>query len=939
MSPCTTPPLRLFLILFLLSIAQTGFSQFNLTDTLPADPDLLTGTLPNGLRYYIRSNQRSVKNVQLRLVVNAGSVLEEDDQQGLAHFMEHMNFNGLRHFPRNGLMKYLESIGGKIGADLNAFTSFDETSYVLWLTTEEEKGLDKGFTILEDWSHNALLDTVEINKERGIVLEESRMHKDAGDRMRSIYMPLLSNGSKYAERLPIGKDSIIASFRPESLRRFYADWYRPDLMAVIVVGNIDPLFAEKEIRKHFGGYGNPPNERPRPSVIPISPRKNDEAVIVTDKEYQTTMLGLVSSIGKKPVIHTWADYRASILEDLFNSMVNTRLYALTQQADPPFLSGSASFADLYRGYRMFNANVIIGEKPVKPAIEALEGVLESIRQFGFLDGELGRAKSILSSQAERVFLDINKTETAQFAQKYSNNFLTGWPIISITDWHSFITQLLPVITLEEVNAVAKKMESGQGKFALLMAPEKNKAQLPSGPALLDLVAAAEKQPVAAYRENAVGNTLLDKLPVPGKVTAKKRDWTLGTTELELSNGITVTLKPTDFKNDDVQMDAWRPGGSRNYGLSDKQNAQQAARIVQAMGVKNFSKTDLDRFLSGKKVSVQPYINTYEEGIQGKCSPDDFGAFIQLLYLYFTEPRKDEDLFKSYVNRQKEFSRNLLSNPANFYADTIAKIVYKNNPWLTNAASGTVYDRINLDRALTIYKEVFSNAYGLHFTFVGTFDVERIIPVLEQYLGSLPASPKENRFRDEGMRPVKGVVEATVVKGQAKQSQVNLIFTGETPYDLQEELKLQVLTEVLNIKIFEQLREEMSGIYSASMTASFNRRPYEHYSINIRFPCGPGNVGKLTDALFDIIRNAQENGIEKSYLSKVKEMMAKHHAGLYRVNDYWLQSLSHSWIDQTDPAWINKYYTNIEAITPRELKQTAIRYFDRNNFIKVILQPE
>ena len=933
-----TKRLLLIIICFIL-FTQIGFSQFNLADTIPSDPGLIIGHLSNGLTYYIRPNQKSFTNIQMRLVVNAGSILEDEDQLGLAHFMEHMNFNGSRHFPKNDLISYLESNGLKLGADLNAYTSYDETVYTLSIPAEDNKKTDKAFMILEDWARNALLDTNEINKERGIVLEESRLHKNANDRMQKIFMPKLYNGSVYAQKSPMGKDSIIANFKPDVLRRFYDSWYRPDLMAVIVVGSIDAAFAEKEIKKHFGDYGNPDNERPRPSIIPIPERKNNEGIVVTDKEFQGTILEVYNYLERSPAMHTWFDYRQSITEGLFNIMINERLSELTQQANPPFLAGNASFKEMNRGYRTFAYRAFIGDKPLQPAASALINTLESIKKFGFVQAELDRAKNILQNNAEKSYADIDKTESRKFVQEYINNYLEGAPVISISDRHEFIKLELPTINVAEVNALAKKMESGQGTFALLLAPEKNKNILPSSDELPTLIANAQKMPVAAYEEKSVASSLIDHQPVAGNIVGEKSNSLLGTVDLVLSNGVSITLKPTTFKNDDIQMDAWRWGGSHGYTLADKQNAMNAARMVQAMGVSNFSKSDLDKFLSGKTVDVHPYINSYEEGIEGKCNAGDFETFLQLIYLYFTKPRKDETLFASFVGRQKALTQNLRANPFNYFADTLIKIQYQNNPWAANLPVATDFDHINLDRAFAIYKEIFDNAYGQHFTFVGNFDIERIKPLLELYLGSLPSSQKENKYTDEGLRPAKGIVESTIAKGEARQSQVNIIFTGEAPYSRDENLKLMVLSEVISLKMFEQLRENMSGMYNGSMTESFSKRPYEHYTVNIRFPCGPENVEKLTKAMFDIIRNTQENGIDKKDLNKIKEILMKHHSGETHVNDYWLHALSQSWIDQDDPKWIYTFNNDVDAITTGELKKMAVKYLTLDNYIKVVLNPE
>ena len=428
-------------------------------------------------------------------------------------------------------------------------------------------------------------------------------------------------------------------------------------------------------------------------------------------------------------------------------------------------------------------------------------------------------------------------------------------------------------------------------------------------------------------------------PDAGKIVEEKRNRTLETTFLKFSNGVSVTLKHTDNKNNDILMDAWRWGGSHNYSLQNKENATHAARIVQLMGVKDLSKTDLDKMLAGKNVHVLPYINPYEEGIEGNCSATNFKEFIQLVNLYFTQPRKDETIFKAYIEKEKGYTKNLKANPLNYFNDTLIKIEYQSNPWAWGIPTAEEYDRINLDSAFKIYKEIFSNAYGMHFTFVGSFDIESMKQDLVLILGSLPSTPMENKFNDEGLRPVKGIVERTIQKGQEKQSMVNITFTGEAPYNHEEELKLKMLTEVMHMEVMDKLRGSMNGIYKADIASSFSKRPYQHYTINIKFPCGAENIDTLTQAVFDIVKNVQEQKINRQYVNKVKEMMKDYHAGSLKRDEYLLHFLSHSWIDQEDPDWLNDYYNLVENISLRELKETAIKYFDMNNYIKVVLKPE
>lgn len=926
------------MVLLLLQVGAL-MAQFEATKALPTDPNVKIGKLANGLTYYIHKNALPAKKIQLRLVVNAGSILETPDQQGLAHFMEHMNFNGLKHFPKNDLVNYLQSIGVEFGADLNAYTSFDETVYILPIPSDDSVKVEKGFTILEDWAFNALLDTAEINKERGVVLEESRLSKGAGARMQKQYFPTLFNGSAYSNRLPIGKDSILQNFKPSSLINFYKTWYRPNLMSVVVVGDIDPAAAEKLIVRHFAGYKNPAKSVPRPAIIPIPERKGNKSIVVTDKEQPYNVVQVINYVEKAPTIKTWGDYRNSIVEGLFNQMVSQRFAEIAQQPNPPFLAAGATFSDFIRGYNSFASYAVLGDKPAQPAIRAVESVTESVKKFGFLPAELERAKVNVLNGAERANKDKDKTQSDRFVDAYVSHFLSRDPIIGIENRYQYLKSELSTITVEEINALAKRTETQQGFFALLMGAEKSKSTLPAADTLVQYVTAARAIPAQPYQEKVLAKTLIDRMPAAGKIVQETKDAALGTTNLTLSNGVTVTLKPTDFKNDEIQMDSWRWGGHHVYPIADKMNAEKTATLVQSMGVKDFSPTDLRKFLAGKTVQVTPYISADDEGIEGRSSVKDLETFFQLVHIYLTQPRKDAALFQNYVNSQKSIMDNMKSIPQAYFSDTLSKVVYNNHPYTPIMETAASFDQLNLDRVMAIYKEVFSNVDGLHFTFVGNVDMDKMKQYITTYLGSLPGSPAKHTYKDVGLRPAKGPLNIDVKKGAEKQSLVLMQYNGEMPYSKEIDLQLAMLSEVMNIKIIEKLREEMGGIYGGGMRGGLSKRPYEQYDIAVSFPCGPENVDKLVAAFLGIVKDVSDKGIDEKDMAKVKETLKKQYEVQIKNNDYWLQSLSKSFIDQTDPAWILAYPGKVEGVTADQLQQLCKKLMDTPNYIKAVLYPE
>jgi len=927
---------RFYIVLLCLSITTTVVAQFDLTKPIAKDPRVKIGKLPNGLTYYIQKNPKPEKKVELRLVVNAGSIQEEESQRGLAHFMEHMGFNGTKNFKKNELVNFLQTIGVEFGADLNAYTSFDETVYILPVPSDK---IDKGFLVLEDWAFNNLMDKDEIEKERGVVLEESRLSKGADERMMRKYFPRLFNGSRYAERLPIGTDDVLKNFKYETLQSFYKQWYRPNLMAVVVVGDIDPAIAEAKIRKHFGKAKNPANAKPRPAITPIKTWTKPEAMVVTDEEATNTVLQVYNFVKPSKPAKTWADYREGLVENLVSSLINQRLQELTQKPNPPFIYGFTGMSPFVRGYKAFVSFAVLGDNSSEEAVNALVSETERARQFGFLQAELERAKSNLLNQAERAFNEKDKSESGQIVWQYVNNYLQGNAIPGPENHYKFLKQILPTISLQEINGVAKKMPATTNAFALITAPEKIKDKLPTDAALLNTVVSATNKTLAAYEEKAVATALLDKEPVAGKVVEETKNEKLKTVNLKLNNGVTVTIKPTTYKNDQILMDAWRWGGFHRFDLKDKDNAEHAANIVREMGVKDLAPTDLKKFMAGKTVNVMPYINAHEEGIEGSSSVKDFETFLQLTHLYLTQPRKDEGLFSSFIKKQKGMLQFLKQNPEMFFQDTVSKIVYQNNPWAEGIPSEEKFNNIQLDKSFQIYNQIFSNAHGMHFTFVGNIDPATAKPLLEKYLGSLPSAPMEAKYKDNGVRPVKGVNNVNIKKGKEEQSFITIMFAGETEYSRDEHMALRALIEALNIKVTEKLREEMSGIYGGGFFGEIQRRPYTHYNIATFLPCGPENVQKLTTALFDLIKEAQTKGIEQKDLDKVKETWKKQYQTQIQSNDFWLTSLSNAWINRDNPEAVLEYEKRVDALTTEDLKKAANKFFDMNNYVKAVLYPE
>ncbi|MEX1239083.1 MAG: pitrilysin family protein, partial [Cyclobacteriaceae bacterium] len=635
-----------FFALMIMCFLPTLNAQEKLNEKLPFDPQVKIGKLSNGLIYYIRKNLKPENKVELRLVVNAGSILEDDDQQGLAHFTEHMAFNGSKNFEKNDIVSFLQSIGVEFGADLNAYTGFDETVYILPIPTEKKENIEKAFQILEDWASTVGFDPLEIDKERGVVLEEERSGRGAEERMMRITYPKMLEGSKYAARLPIGKVEVLKSFKPAVITRFYKDWYRPDLMAIVIVGDIDPVYAEDLIKRHFSHLKSPANPRPRENAG-VPARKKSEALVVTDREATHHLIDINFPYRPARDQTTFGAYRELLLRSLFASMLSQRMQELMQKEEPPFLYAANTFGGLARGYESYNAYAYLSKAGVEPAIRGLVAENERARKFGFTEGELDRTKKMMMKSIERAYNERDKTESARLVSEYIRHFLEEEPIPGIENEYKYYQKFLGDITLEEVNEYVSKTipVSTQPKLVVFTGPEKADFKVPSNEELLAMTEAAYQQQVSPYEEKAIASTLMEKSPQPGKIISEKNDPDLGTSEVIFNNGVRVILKPTDFKNDQILFSSYAPGGTSLATQAEYKSASLATAMVGVGGMGGLNPVDLSKMLSGKIAQAAPSIGDYTHGVSGSATPKDLETALQLNYLVHTAPNMTPDVFE------------------------------------------------------------------------------------------------------------------------------------------------------------------------------------------------------------------------------------------------------------------------------------------------------
>jgi len=932
--------IRIFLIQFILILSVSLFSQetYPLEDPVPQDPAVITGQLENGLKYYIRQNHKPEKRVEFRLVVNAGSVLEDDDQQGLAHFIEHMAFNGTKDFSKNDLINFLEESGVNFGADLNAYTSFDETVYMFQIPSDRQGLLDSAFMILENWAHELTFDTVEIDKERGVVHEEWRLGLGAQDRMMKKYIPIILKDSRYAVRLPIGKMSVIDSCPYSVIHRFYDDWYRPDLQAVVVVGDIDPEYAEQQIKGHFSYINNPDPERER--VEYKIPNNGQPLIAVaTDKEATYTN---VTMFRKMPrfFIKTNDNYRTNIKFELFVNMLNDRLYEITQEPDAPFIYAGANYSQfLSRSLDAYTMYAMVKENRVDDAIKVLMQVNNQIKRYGFNEQELERQKAAMVKQLDQMLAEKEKTESKKFVNEYVNNYLNQDPFPGIDYEVAYTKSVLPGIKLDAINQIAYYFAKNNGLVVLVTGPEKEGVVIPDEEEILATLEQAKNAPVEEFAEKKVGKSLITK-PLPGgSIVTQTENKDFGITEIKLSNGVTVALKPTTFKNDEILMNAFGLGGTSTAPDEDFISAFFANQIISQSGVGDFDPVALNKFLTGKNVSVRPQVGKISQGVYGTSGKKDLETMFQLAYLYFTEPRKDTTAFKTFLSQMKNRFKFMMSNPQAVFYDTIYKLATQNDPRTIVIPTEAQLNSIDLNKAYNFYRSLFDNANGYTFVLTGSFDKDSIMPLITKYLGSLPSDKEELMWNDVSPEFPPGITDVTVHKGTEPKSMVAIMMDDPFVNTPENRLKMNMLIKILRIRLRESMREDQGGVYGVSVRPNMTKYPKEEINLLVAWGCGPENVDKLVKTVFLEMDTLKMNGPNEVNMLKARETSIRDYETNFEKNNYWLNKIKNAYFNHENMLGLDELKATIQAVKPDELQELAKRYFSENNYLKVILMPE
>lgn len=903
---------------------------------LPVDSDVKIGKLANGLTYYIRKNTEPSKRALLNLVVNVGSLMEDNNQLGLAHFTEHMAFNGTRDFPKNELINYLQQAGVKFGADVNASTSFNETIYKLPLPTDDLQVFEKSFSILANWAGLVTFDEDAIDRERGIILEEERSRgKNVAERVKQQALPLLLNDSHYAARLPIGTEQILKTFKPDVIKQFYKDWYRPNLQAVIAVGDFDPVQVEYLIKKNFSKLKNPKNERARVNYS-IPPSLSTKVKVITDPEQTSTRFQMIVR-HQGTSIKTAEDLRKSIARSLLNRMLGGRVAEWRQQENPPMLIGSIGYGNFLADIDAFTIAVTAKPGQLEQATKQILAINEQAIQFGFTETELQRAKTSLLNTIERQWKEKNKNNSSKYVNEYVAHFLKGTAIPGIDYEYNFIKQNLQYINIAELNALIVALNQTDNRIVIVEAPEKDKDLLPDEPMLLSWINTAGEG-ITPYQDNIVTTPLLRKIPLGGQVSLKKENPKTGVTELILTNGVKVILKPTPFKNDQIIINGYSYGGTSHAPDSIYSSASVAALFVNRSGIGDLSKGQLNKVLSGRSVNVSSAISEFTESVSGNSSPAELETAMQLIYLLFTQPRKDSIAWSSTISQHQASMANRALNPTQVFQDTVIAVLNNYNPRKTKNGLTDLRDA-SMDDAYQFYKDRFADASDFTFVLVGALDAAETIPLVEKYLGALPALHRKESYIDAGFRIPSGKIRKIIHKGIEDKSRVQLVYSGNYTYSAEANIQLEALKEVINYRILNRLRAQENGVYTPTVSVAYTNIPKAGYSITISFNCAPDNVRHLIDASIEEITNLKENGPTATELHKFKVAQQRMKEMQIESNVWWVYYLREQYMQRDVPDEELREIQLLDTVTIHSIQSAAKQYTGGENLIEFILMPE
>ena len=931
---------RIFSALLFFGCAVIAWAQQPQMPPIPTDPNVRIGKLDNGLTYYIRHNELPKERADFYIAQKVGSILEEDNQRGLAHFLEHMCFNGTTNFPGKGIINWLETIGVKFGQNLNAYTSIDETVYNINNVPVIRDGIvDSCLLILHDWANDLTLAEAEIDNERGVIHEEWRTGQGAMMRMYEQALPIAFEGSRYGHRLPIGTIEVIDNFPYKALRDYYETWYRPDQQGIVVVGDINVDKVEAKIKELFSPIQMPANAPERKYEV-VPDNKEPIITIAKDKEQPSTMIYIWH---KHPATPNEAKGNIGYMVQgymyyMISSMMHARLEELRQGANPPFIQAAAGNNDflLAKTTEAFAGMAVSKDDGIPTAISALIREIERARKFGFTASEYSRAKADYLRSLESAYNEREKMKNNQYVQEYVRHFIDNEPIPGIETEYALMNQLAPNIPVEAINSILPQLIKDENIVINIFGPDKEGMVYPTEAEILDILKNTKAEEITAYVDKVSDEPLMKETPKAGKIV-KTEEGPFGSTALTLSNGVRVVIKNTDFKADEIRMTAFSPGGTSLFDTKEAIQLRMLNSVAGLGGLGNFSNVDLEKVLAGKKVGISTSVSGLTERVNGSCSPKDFETLMQLVYLSFTAPRMDNDAFESFKQRTKASLANQEANPNTALSDTLNHEMYGNHPMAMRFKAEMV-DQIDYNRIMEMYMDRFKEAGDFTFLFVGNINLDEIKPLIETYLGGLPTINRKENFKDIKLDIRKGSHKNVFEKQmETPKATVIKIISGNCKFNPKNSMLMSMLSQTMNMVYLETIREKEGASYGVSAGGQMNCYPKEEAMFQIYFDTDPAKREKMDQIVMSEMQKVAKEGPKPEHLAKVKEFMLKQYTEQTKENGYWLNRLLDYYFNKVD---MNTGYEKlVNEITVKDVQKFTKALLKQGNIIEVTMTAE
>lgn len=922
----------------LMGIAMLPSTQLFAQDKLiPNDPSVIQGTLSNGFRYYIKRNLQPAGRATLYLVTKAGSILEKENERGLAHFIEHMNFNGTKHFPKNELISYLERAGVRFGADLNAYTAYNETVYQLPIPTDDKQLWKNGLLIMHDWANGATISEQDFNSERGIILEEKRMRNSVNQKLQDKYNSRLFNHSHYADRAPIGTENVIRNANVTIARNFYKRWYRPDLQALVVAGDIDPKQVEREIKTLFADLHNPKPMATRGNYA-IKLQDSSTFIKLSDPEYGRYTVEWYYKFLRRPV-KTETQFKNRLIQSLASRLISARFREIADREKPAYLSGTGGIGSVVENLNALQLQLVLNPERIDAGIRSFLLEVERIRRFGFTNEELERIKDQVILAANNRLTEQDKINSTELADDYLDHFTKGDNYPSLELQHALTISSLKKITARDINKQLNSLFASKDRAVIVLGPTSGLNKLPGEQQLQawerEAATAADIKP---YQSAAIAKSLMTALPSPGKIIAESGPDNAGVTKWTLSNGAVVYFKPTKFKNDEILFSAFRSGGSAAFSLDDSYSVKNATAFITSSGVDKFSASQLAQLLNDKDMQVRPYISDRYEGFRGISSQKDLSAALSLTYLYMTRPRLDTATFSRIMEQSKAAFRNRVADPSRDLTDTITYVLSNYHPRRKPMALAD-FDKIDSAKILASFRERFSNAAEFKFIFTGNLNADTLRKLVTTYIGSLPANKPLAPAADLNIRVPEGLIRKDLKGGNDKKASVQLVISNKFTYNAKNVLYLDLLRAALEFRLLGRLREKEGGIYSPTVMVSPVKRPVNFYAFTIAFECDPERMEGLIQATREEIDNLAKSGVTADELQKFIAEETRSYELNIKNNAYWQQYIQQQLMDDEPVTDLLNYKEDLQKLNISESRSAATECLSRKNEILFTQSPK